>query len=83
MQQLELFPEIEVNPQTIIFTFKGVEYVTSPAEMEIFCEDDEPRATCNGCAFFDEDQPRADSGCSQSEKVYNCVEHNIIWVKKG
>ena len=82
MQQLELFPELEVNPQTVIFTFDGADYVTEPAEMEVIWEDEEPRGTCNGCAFFTE-IGTYHGGCWQSEEVCNCMKHNIIWVKKG
>ena len=82
MQQLELFPELDVNPHTGVFTFEGVDYITEPAEVEIFCEDEGPRGTCDGCAFFGEEWFRADSGCFQSEEVCSCVDHNIIWVKK-
>lgn len=74
MQQLELFPKLDTNPHTVVFTFEGVDYVTEPAGMEVVCD---------GCAFFDEDWLLITSGCQQSEKVCGCVEHNIIWVKKG
>lgn len=83
MQQLELFPELDTNPHTVVFTFKGVDYVTEPAEMEVVWEGEEPRSTCDGCAFFDEDWLLITNGCQQSEKVCSCVEHDIIWVKKG
>ena len=56
MQQLELFPELEVNHHTVVFTFEGVDYVAEPAEMETVWEDEEPRATGNGCVFFNEDR---------------------------
>lgn len=83
MQQLELFPEFDTNPHTVVFTFEGVDYVTEPAEMEMVWEGGEPRSTCDGCAFFDEDWLLITNGCQQSEKVCSCVEHDIIWVKKG
>lgn len=83
MQQLELSPELDTNPHTVVFTFKGVDYVTEPAEMETVWGDDEPRATCNGCAFFSEEWIRTDGGCQQSEEVCSCTDHKIIWVKKG
>ena len=83
MQQLELSPELDTNPHTVVFTFKGVDYVTEPAEMETVWGDDEPRATCNGCAFFSEEWIRTDEGCQQSEEVCSCTDHKIIWVKKG
>lgn len=83
MQQLELFPELDTNPHTVVFTFEGVDYVTEPAEMETVWEDEEPRSTCDGCAFFSADWFRIDNGCFQSTKVCDCMEHDIIWVKKG
>lgn len=82
MQQLELFPELDVNPHNVVFTFEGVDYVTEPAEMETVWEDEEPRGTCDGCAFFTE-PATYHRGCQESEKVLNCMVHNVIWVKKG
>ena len=83
MQQLELFPELDVNPHTVVFTFDGVEYITAPSQMATYYEDDEPRSTCDGCAFFDEDWLLITNGCQQSEQVFSCMQHDIIWVKKG
>lgn len=85
MQQIELFPELDTNPHTVVFTFTfdEVEYITAPAQMANYYEDDKPRSTCDGCAFFDEDWLLITNGCQQSEKVCSCMEHDIIWVKKG
>lgn len=78
MQQLELFPELNMAEPYIgvKFMVNGEVYISSPAEYI----DLNGVSDCTGCAFI---CYSTSFFCNKAEDIVNCHEHPIIWVKKG
>ena len=75
MQQLELFPELKY-PFGVEFTNEKDIYVS----VEGIYFHDGIHTDCEGCVFEDVTLSKL---CVKSEKIVDCFEHPIIWVKKG
>ena len=73
MQQLELFPEL-----TTAEPYIGVEYTDGD---DVYVSKD-TTTECKGCAF-DFERYNSDSNCYKSRAVLDCVQTDVIWVKKG